>query len=45
MRIRRKRSTPIATISYITTVQFDYGAVRLLRQGWERVGITRLLIV
>src|SRR5688572_18019811 len=44
-RIRRKRSTPITTISYITTVQFDFGAVRLLRQECERVGITRPLIV
>jgi 4-hydroxybutyrate dehydrogenase len=41
----RKRSTHIATISYITTVQFDFGAVRLLRQECERVGITRPLIV
>ncbi len=35
----------MAFIYYITQVQFDYGAVRLLKQECERVGITRPLIV
>ncbi len=35
----------MAFIYYITQVQFDFGAVRLLRQECERVGITRPLIV
>lgn len=35
----------MAFINYVTQIQFDYGAVRLLRQECERVGITRPLIV
>lgn len=35
----------MAIINYITTVQFDFGAIGLLRQECERVGITRPLIV
>lgn len=35
----------MAFIDYITQVQFDYGAVRLLKQECERVGITRPLVV
>lgn len=35
----------MAVINYITTVQFDFGAIGLLRQECERVGITRPLIV
>ncbi len=35
----------MAFIYYVTQVQFDYGAVRLLRQECERVGITRPLVV
>lgn len=35
----------MAFIYYITQVQFDYGAVRLLKQECERVGITRPLVV
>lgn len=35
----------MAFIYYITQVQFDYGAVKLLKQECERVGITRPLIV
>ncbi|KEH09684.1 4-hydroxybutyrate dehydrogenase [Delftia tsuruhatensis] len=32
-------------MNYVTQIQFDFGAVRLLRQECERVGITRPLIV
>src|SRR6187402_1728313 len=35
----------MAFIYYVTQIQFDYGAVRLLRQECERVGITKPLIV
>ena len=35
----------MAFIYYITQIQFDYGAVRLLKQECERVGIKRPLIV
>lgn len=35
----------MALINYITQVQFEFGAVRLLRQECERVGIRRPLIV
>lgn len=35
----------MALINYVTQIQFDFGAVRLLRQECERVGITRPLIV
>ncbi|MDC2859119.1 MULTISPECIES: iron-containing alcohol dehydrogenase [unclassified Delftia] len=35
----------MAFINYVTQIQFDFGAVRLLRQECERVGITRPLIV
>ena len=35
----------MAFIYYVTQVQFDYGAVKLLRQECERVGITRPLVV
>ncbi len=35
----------MAFIYYITQVQFDFGAVRLLKQECERVGITRPLII
>ncbi len=35
----------MAFIYYITQVQFDYGAVQLLKQECERVGITRPLVV
>ncbi len=35
----------MAFIYYITQVQFEYGAVKLLKQECERVGITRPLIV
>ena len=35
----------MAFIYYITQVQFEFGAVKLLRQECERVGITRPLIV
>jgi 4-hydroxybutyrate dehydrogenase len=35
----------MAFIYYVTQVQFDFGAVRLLEQECERVGITRPLIV
>ena len=35
----------MAFIYYITQVQFDFGAIRLLKQECERVGITRPLVV
>ncbi len=35
----------MAFIYYVTQVQFDYGAVKLLKQECERVGITRPLVV
>ena len=35
----------MSLIYYITQVQFEYGAIRLLKQECERVGITRPLIV
>ena len=35
----------MAFIYYITQVQFEFGAIRLLKQECERVGITRPLIV
>ncbi len=35
----------MAFIYYVTQVQFEFGAIRLLKQECERVGITRPLIV
>jgi 4-hydroxybutyrate dehydrogenase len=35
----------MAFIYYVTQIQFDFGAVKLLKQECERVGITRPLIV
>src|SRR3954465_11449838 len=35
----------MALIYYVTQIQFDFGAVRLLRQECERVGISKPLIV
>ncbi len=35
----------MALIYYVTQIQFDYGALSLLRQECERIGITRPLIV
>jgi 4-hydroxybutyrate dehydrogenase len=35
----------MALIYYVTQIQFDFGAVKLLKQECERVGITRPLIV
>ena len=35
----------MATIHYLTQIQFDFGAVRLLAQECARVGITRPLVV
>ena len=35
----------MALIYYVTQVQFDFGAIRLLKQECERVGISRPLIV
>ena len=35
----------MALIYYVTQIQFDYGAVKLLKQECERVGITRPLVV
>ncbi len=35
----------MAFINYVTQIQFEFGAVRLLRQECDRVGITKPLIV
>jgi 4-hydroxybutyrate dehydrogenase len=35
----------MALIHYVTQIQFDFGAIRLLKQECERVGISRPLIV
>ncbi|MBU3738150.1 MAG: iron-containing alcohol dehydrogenase [Rhodoferax sp.] len=35
----------MALIQYITQIQFDFGAIALLRQECERVGITRPLLI
>ena len=35
----------MAFIYYVTQIQFDFGAIRLLKQECERVGITRPLVV
>ena len=35
----------MAFINYVTSIQFDFGAVRLLAQECQRVGITRPLVV
>ncbi len=35
----------MAFINYITQIQFEYGAVRLLRQECERIGMSRPLVV
>ncbi|MGE0498715.1 MAG: iron-containing alcohol dehydrogenase [Ramlibacter sp.] len=35
----------MSLIYYVTQIQFDFGAVKLLKQECERVGITRPLIV
>ena len=35
----------MAFINYVTQIQFDFGAIKLLKQECERVGITRPLIV
>lgn len=35
----------MAFIYYVTQIQFEYGAVKLLRQECQRVGITRPLVV
>ncbi|RZJ14123.1 MAG: iron-containing alcohol dehydrogenase [Haliea sp.] len=35
----------MAFIYYVTQIQFDFGAVKLLKQECERVGITRPLVI
>ena len=35
----------MAFIYYVTQIQFDYGAVKLLKQECERVGISRPLVI
>ncbi|HEY8048446.1 MAG TPA: iron-containing alcohol dehydrogenase [Ramlibacter sp.] len=35
----------MAFIYYVTQIQFDFGAVKLLKQECERIGITRPLVV
>jgi len=41
----QKDKQTMAFIYYVTQVQFEFGAIKLLRQECERVGITRPLIV
>ena len=36
---------PMALIQYLTQIQFDFGAVRLLADECLRIGITRPLVV
>ena len=40
-----EESSSMAFIYYVTQIQFDFGAIKLLKQECERVGITRPLIV
>jgi len=40
-----QESSSMAFIYYVTQIQFDFGAIKLLKQECERVGITRPLIV
>ena len=35
----------MATITYLTTIQFDFGALRLLPAELQRLGIRRPLLV
>ncbi|RYF81848.1 MAG: iron-containing alcohol dehydrogenase, partial [Comamonadaceae bacterium] len=35
----------MALINYLTQIQFDFGAVRLLADECQRIGITRPLVV
>ena len=35
----------MALIYYVTQIQFEFGAIRLLKQECQRVGITRPLVV
>jgi alcohol dehydrogenase class IV len=42
---RRERGSILATISYLTTVQFDFGAIRQARAECERLRIRRPLVV
>ena len=41
----RTSGNTMAFIYYLTQIQFDFGAVKLLKQECDRVGITRPLIV
>jgi alcohol dehydrogenase class IV len=41
----QKDKQAMAFIYYVTQIQFEFGAIKLLRQECERVGITRPLIV
>lgn len=41
----RTSGNTMAFIYYLTQIQFDFGAVRLLKQECDRVGITRPLLV
>ena len=40
-----QKANPMAFIYYVTQIQFDFGAIALLKQECRRVGITRPLIV
>lgn len=44
-RTTQKDKQAMAFIYYVTQIQFEFGAIKLLRQECERVGITRPLIV
>jgi alcohol dehydrogenase class IV len=45
MGFHRTSGKTMAFIYYLTQIQFDFGAVKLLKQECDRVGITRPLIV
>jgi alcohol dehydrogenase class IV len=40
-----ERQQTMAFIYYVTQIQFDYGAVKLLKQECERVGISKPLVI
>ena len=42
---RSSNNLAMALINYITSVQFEFGAIQLLRQECARVGITKPLVV
>jgi 4-hydroxybutyrate dehydrogenase len=43
--VNTKETKTMALIYYVTQIQFEFGAVKLLRQECARVGIQRPLII